>query len=180
MNGPSQFLKRHIWPQVNHLIKLMTVVKDQHVGDRVSNTTTPNASNFRMNNPVVNISLCVNTLYDKQEQTWSVQWILKVVYVLGLLWTVSSLSELTLVEVVSLRLSLDFLSQVGEEDVVHSSQVRRGKTRAVRLGRWEWAPKRPSVVVKQLSAAELWLGRPCLQNSPQSKARNSFLTLRCM
>ena len=98
-----------------------------------------------------------------------------------LLWTMSSLSELRLVEVVSLRLSLDLLSKVGEEEVVPSSQVRNGKTRAARLGRLVCIPlARPSVAVRQLSTAELCLGRPCLQNGPHNKAKNSFLTLRCM
>lgn len=71
--------------------------------------------NFRTNNPVVKEKVLVDVR----------------VHVPGWLWTVSSLSELTLVEVVSLRPSLD----LGEDDVVHSSHVRRGKTRAVRLGR---------------------------------------------
>ncbi|TNN72759.1 Transmembrane 9 superfamily member 2 [Liparis tanakae] len=137
-----------------------------------TNTTNANASPSRMNEPVVEENPLCDGRGPSDESPPP--------HVLCLLWTVSSLSELTLVEVVSLRLSLDFLSNVGEEDVVHSSHVRRGKTRAVRLGRWAWPPTRPSVVVKPLSAAELWLGRPRLQNSPQSSARNSFLTLRCM
>jgi hypothetical protein len=114
----------------------------------------------------------------KDKSTPSPRLFLCRLFYLVVVWTVSSLSELRLV--VSLRVSLDLLSMVGEEEVasvvVPSSQVRRGQTRVGMLGSVE----RPSVTVKQLSWAELWQGRPCLQSGPHSRARNSFLTLRCM